>query len=240
MIDPALGDTFRRDGFAVVGDVLPVHERHRLRDMFDDLLARRTAVDRDHFRDLVAVDAEGTGLLQIIGAEKYVPGFLELPHAERCRVIAAELLGSPAEGLDVFVHLIAKLRETGPETPWHQDEAYMDPQWERRGVSVWIPLDGATVEEGCLHFIAGSHRHPVREHRHVRSTAPALMTDEVDAGAATPCPLRPGDASVHDFRTLHYAGPNLTTQVRRAYVLVFTTPALPAANPEPRPWLWND
>lgn len=240
MIGSTVSEGFRLDGFAVVADLLPQDERHRVRDMFDDLFTQREAVDRDHFRDLVAVDAEGTGLLQIIGAEKYVPEFLELPHAGRCRAIAAELLEPPAERLDVFVHLIAKLPESGPETPWHQDEAYMDPQWERRGLSLWIPLDGATVEEGCLQFIAGSHRLPVLEHRHVQSTALALMTDEVDPSAATACPLRPGDASVHDFRTLHYAGPNLTAQVRRAYVLVFTTPAMLATNPAPRPWLWND
>ena len=35
------------------------------------------------------------------------------------------------------------------------------------GLGVWVPLDVATVDSGCMHFKPGSHTGPVLEHRHV-------------------------------------------------------------------------
>lgn len=239
-------DRYRRDGYTVVPGVLDAGELAWLRTVFDGLFQRRGELASGEFYDVVARPDEpghdeprDTGLLQIIGAEKHAPELLAAPHFARCRAIAAALLETPAAELDVFVHLMLKLASTGPETPWHQDEAYMDPAWERAGLSLWMPLDTASVDSGCLHFVAGSHRGAVVEHRHVAhdDRVRALTTDLVDAAGGVACPLAAGDASAHDFRTLHYAGPNRTSEPRRAYVLVFTTRVTPAERPDARPWL---
>jgi hypothetical protein len=234
---------YRRDGYTVLPGLLTETDRARLGSVFDRLFAAREAIDDADFHDVMGRPAEAgddaSGLLQIVRAEKYAPELLEQPHFARCRAVAGVLLDAPPDSLDVFVHLMSKAARTGPETPWHQDEAYMDPAWERRGLSIWAPLEGASVESGCLHFVPGSHRSSVLAHGHAGGDdrVRALVTDRVDVRAALPCPLAAGDASVHDLRTLHYAGPNLTGAPRRAYVLVFMTPAVAAAEPEARPWL---
>ena len=45
----------------------------------------------------------------------------------------------------------------GSEKPWHQDCAYFNLQEGTTVVGVWIALDEATAENGCLHIIPGSH-----------------------------------------------------------------------------------
>lgn len=57
--------------------------------------------------------------------------------------------------------------EGKPGQAWHQDE-YFIPSRDRSLTAAWIALDDATVENGCLWVIAGSHARgiifPDREH----------------------------------------------------------------------------
>ena len=56
--------------------------------------------------------------------------------------------------------------EGKPGQAWHQDE-YFIPTRDRSLTAVWIALDDATVENGCLWVLPGSHRrgviYPARE-----------------------------------------------------------------------------
>ena len=56
--------------------------------------------------------------------------------------------------------------EGKPGQAWHQDEAHI-PTRDRSLAGIWIALDNATVENGCLWVIPGSHRpgvlYPVRD-----------------------------------------------------------------------------
>ncbi|WP_249423983.1 phytanoyl-CoA dioxygenase family protein [Nocardioides coralli] len=47
--------------------------------------------------------------------------------------------------------------EGKPGQPWHQDE-YFIPTRDRSLTAAWIALDDATVENGCLWVLPGSHR----------------------------------------------------------------------------------
>ena len=51
-------------------------------------------------------------------------------------------------------------------------------------------LDDATLENGCMWFIPGSHKSEVRSHRHIDHdpTVHGLVTDDVDPSAAVSCP----------------------------------------------------
>ena len=50
---------------------------------------------------------------------------------------------------------------------WHQDERYI-PTRDRSLIGAWIALDDATIDNGCLWVMPGSHRHgylwPTRDH----------------------------------------------------------------------------
>lgn len=50
--------------------------------------------------------------------------------------------------------------EGKPGQPWHQDEFFI-PTRDRSLTAVWIALDDATIENGCLWVLPGSHRRGV-------------------------------------------------------------------------------
>ena len=92
-----------------------------------------------------------------------------------------------------------------------------------------------------MQFIPGSHRLNVLPHRSiggdVRVHGLEVDPEVTDLGELVACPLPAGGATIHHCRTLHFAGPNRTNQARRAYILAFTAPAKPLA--EPRDFYWQ-
>ena len=134
--------------------------------------------------------------------------------------------------------MILKPARYGVETPWHQDEAYWNPEVIPHSLSVWLPLDPSAVDSGCMQFIPSSHKTDVRWHRHINNDplVHGLVTDDVAPSQAVACPIPAGGATFHHCRTLHYSGPNLTDAPRRAYILVFGAPPKKRDKPAFRPW----
>jgi phytanoyl-CoA hydroxylase len=107
-----------------------------------------------------------------------------------------------------------------PGQAWHQDEAHI-PTRDRSLTAVWIALDDATVDNGCLWVLPGSHRagilHPVRDHRDPRfdhtKEAHGFSHD-----VAVPVELAAGSALVFDGHLLHRSLPNTSRGMRRALV----------------------
>ncbi|NUQ65036.1 MAG: phytanoyl-CoA dioxygenase family protein [Pirellulales bacterium] len=118
------------------------------------------------------------------------------------------------------------------------DEAYWDPAFDYCSISIWVPLQDATLDNGCMQFIPRSHRQKVVPHHSIGRDprVHGLETDAVDVSAAVACPVPAGGATVHHCRTLHYAGPNRTGQPRRAYIMIFGTPRQPRTEPRSFPW----
>jgi ectoine hydroxylase-related dioxygenase (phytanoyl-CoA dioxygenase family) len=128
------------------------------------------------------------------------------------------------------------------ETPWHQDEAYWEPDRSYQAVGAWMPLDDADIDNGCLWFLPGSHLGDVRRHRHVGNHPDInlleLAEHEVlDVSTAVPVPLRAGGASFHHPRMFHYARPNTTGRLRRAFANEFQTVPQRLDPPADRPWV---
>ncbi|TDC67350.1 phytanoyl-CoA dioxygenase family protein [Micromonospora sp. KC207] len=234
-------EAYRRDGFVTLPQLADDAEVAWLRAAYDRLFADHASPGTGDYRDIAGRgdDAAPARLPQIVRPEKYLPELVGTAHFARCRAIASAFLDIPEDELDFYGHAILKPPRYGAPTPWHQDEAYMDPRWSRRGLSIWTPLDEATVSSGCLQYLPGLHRGGVLPHHHINhdDRIEGLMTDEVDDTDSVACPLRPGEAVMHDFRAPHYAGPNETDQPRRAYVLVFMSQPVEVTDPEPRPWL---
>jgi len=125
-------------------------------------------------------------------------------------------------------------------TPWHQDEAHRnDPGTEYEQLSIWMPLQEATRENGCMRYIAGSHEGPVLEHRSPNNDPRITALECIGLFApdsATLCPLPPGGAALHHCRTLHSAGPN-QSDTRAA--LTFSLSRAGASRSELTGYPWN-
>jgi phytanoyl-CoA hydroxylase len=102
----------------------------------------------------------------------------------------------------------------GSEKPWHQDTAYFD--WTPLGgvIGVWIALDEATVENGCMQVIPGSHLDGPVPHFHVRDCQ--VADDRVRVDRAHVVPLDPGGVLFFSGLIHHGTPPNLSGDRRRA------------------------
>lgn len=231
---------FREQGFLAVERITSSEEVVRMRDVYDKLFAARTGREAgDHF-DLAGPDEEGVppALQQMLNPSRYAPELASLRCAENALAAARQLLGPACEAQGD--HAILKPAAMGAPTPWHQDEAYWNPELEYNALSVWMPLQDATRENGCMHFVPGSHRREVLPHHPINHDprVHGLEVDApVDAAEAVACPLPAGGATFHLARTLHYAGENRTAEPRRAYIMMFGTPPQPFPGERRFPWL---
>jgi phytanoyl-CoA hydroxylase len=111
---------------------------------------------------------------------------------------------------------VYKKPDTAAVFPWHQDNGYafVRPQ---QYLTCWIALTDATVENGCPWVVPGLHRGGTLAHRY--SDAGFVCLSESDDAVAVP--TRRGSIAVFSSLTPHSTGPNLTDQVRKAYIVQF-------------------
>ncbi len=230
---------FREQGFLRLEQFMAADEIAWVRAIYDRLFAERAGWSRGDQFDLAGTDSPDAPprLPQLMNPIVYAPELEKAAFRQAARELACQLLGEDTEPGDE--HAILKPAEEGAETPWHQDQAYWDPAYEYEAVSVWTPLQEATLENGCLWFLPGSHRNGIVPHRSIGHDVRVhgLETDEVDRKLAVSCPLPAGGCTIHHCRTLHSAGPNCSRQPRRAYILTFRRPPVRLAVPREFPWL---
>lgn len=229
---------YHREGYLVLPRLTTDDEIERLRHIYDRLFARRAGREEGNQFDLGGADEEGATatLPQILNPAKYAPELAETQLRVNALAVARQLLGAEADYRGE--HAILKPAGYGAPTPWHQDEAYWDPGKEYESMSIWVPLQEATAENGCMEFVPGSHRGEVLPHHSIGHDprVHGLEVDAADTSRAVACPLPPGGATIHHNRTLHYAGPNRSDAPRRAYILGFGLPSRDRVAPRDFPW----
>lgn len=109
---------------------------------------------------------------------------------------------------------LLKPPQVGSEKPWHQDTAYFD--WLPLGgiVGCWIALDRATVENGCMQVIPGTHLEGPVAHFHHRDCQ--IADERVQVGRAIAVPLAPGGVLFFSGLIHHGTPPNYSRDRRRA------------------------
>ncbi|MFF0410219.1 phytanoyl-CoA dioxygenase family protein [Kitasatospora sp. NPDC004745] len=136
----------------------------------------------------------------------------------RAAVHAPHLLAAVqgAIGPDIAVEntfLVMKWPGRVFQIPWHQDgidaRVELDPD---RSVSAWLAISDATLENGCLHALFGSHHLGYlpfsSEADHGAERGRADQATGFTTDASTALPLRAGTALLMDSRLLHRSGTN--------------------------------
>lgn len=126
--------------------------------------------------------------------------------------LVERLLEGPAEVYQDMALLKPAYR--GREKPWHQDHAYFRVPTDTRVVGVWIALDEATVENGCMHVMPGWHRKGPVVHFARRDWQ--LCDDDVEGTSCTAVPLQPGGCLVFDSYLPHGTPTNRSPRGRRS------------------------
>jgi hypothetical protein len=227
---------FEEDGFLRIDQITTVEEVERLRELYDlvmgDATAWRLRYDGGEQKD-------GSIINQVFLPELQQPGFADTTYLRNAKRMAARLLGVSIDDVQLGGQmLIYKPKTGGRQAPWHQDEAFWDDRSSVRchSLSVWMPLDDAVVESGCMQFIPGSHRSDVLAHR-CDPGEPLEVDVPFDRERAVPCPLPAGGATFHHCRTLHHTAPNTSGRERRAITTIFHGPAVARDVPLAKPWV---
>lgn len=205
-------------GFLAIRDVLTDA-------VVEDGLAGLAALVTEGRQDVdIQLEAFAEGRVQDLRGDQLldvVRKFMRFVHAEeRLRAIAGhphvlgpvrKILGS--EEVVLFQDMaLLKPPGGGREKPWHQDKAFFTLSLESPIVGVWIALDEATPENGCMHVIPGSHcEGPIP---HVRRRDWQICDSGVATARDVVVPLPPGSALFFDG-LLHHGTPENRTQTRR-------------------------
>lgn len=221
-------ERFRRDGYVTLKGVLSAAELAEMEAVIDRFLRRDIPVPGRDFCDMSGDyerDPEAYAIFNVMLPRRYFPEWQGNLFERRAASIAAALAG---DGLAIDYDQILAKRPRRPDAvfPWHQDLAYWPVTPDTRTATLWLALDDATPDNGCMRFVPGSNREPkLRPHAPLagdRGKSHTLVA-EVDESrdAVRHAPLRRGDVSVHDERVIHGSGGNTTDGWRRAYVLAF-------------------
>ena len=135
-----------------------------------------------------------------------------------------------------FNSCFLKPAKTGSSTPWHQDNGLWR-DGDQESMNIWMAVDPATKENGCLQFIPGSHKSGVI-HEHVMyedSVHIELPREEVSKAkeqfGLEHIELQPGDAVIWHSNLYHYSPPNTSDKGRIAIAGVFSAAEEARQNP---------
>lgn len=107
-------------------------------------------------------------------------------------------------------------------TSWHLDT----PFWsfsERSALSIWVALDDATTENGCLYFIPGSFHDTGFQNPGIGKNMDAVFDTypQFRQAKSVAAPMKAGSCSFHNGLTIHGAGANMTNGFRRAMTCAY-------------------
>jgi len=117
---------------------------------------------------------------------------------------------------------IFKPPRIGGEVYCHQDSTFLYTEPESC-IGFWFALEDATTENGCMHFIPGAHKGPLKE-LHYRNSDGNMTFKTLDEtpwpeNATVAAEVKAGSLVIFDGRAPHLSGPNLSDKSRHAYTL---------------------
>jgi hypothetical protein len=111
---------------------------------------------------------------------------------------------------------------------WHQDYSYWTRSVPAGHVTCWMGLDDSTLENGCLHYVPGSHRWGLLPRISLTKDMDAvrefLTPEQAQHFQPEPMVLRAGECTLHHSHTDHGSYGNRSDRPRRAVVLNFMKP----------------
>jgi hypothetical protein len=238
---------FHATGVVRLGRVISDRELTDLRQRIDDIMLGRQAFsgmmqldsDTGQYGDIPAQTAGHKGATlnyrKIEGLEAD-PLFFACMTSPLFRSIATRILGP-----EVSIYrsmFMNKPAGKGTVLPWHQDGGT---NWNLTGdplVTIWLALDPATKDNGCVQVIPGSHRLGLlSEYGHT-------ITAEQEAQYCPPerqelLELQPGEAVLLHNWVLHASGTNPSGMSRRAFSLCLMDAAIRSRGQQQYPKLFG-
>lgn len=211
---------YRENGYLVIENFLDDDELAHWRGVTDDAVAQRLR-ERSGFTNQGDPDSYYAQVFtQCIKLADTHEGMRALMFDERLGRLAATLAG--VDGVRIWHDQALIKPPFGNPTGWHLDNPY----WSfssRDAISLWMALDDATLSNGCMYYIPGSHKTATYDNAGIGERLGDLFKKYPQWLAIDPvaCPCPAGSAVFHNGLTAHGAGANMTNRPRRAMTCAY-------------------
>ncbi|KAK6188455.1 hypothetical protein SNE40_004624 [Patella caerulea] len=221
-------EDFDRNGYATSLDVLQEREILELKDNFDNL---ENSIGKENAQ------------YSLHNIHTKYPWVLKLSSHPRVLAPLQAILGNNLILLDsrfICKYPSQEFQEDGSDekfVAWHQDVRY----WGIEGdvISVWLAVDDADVDNGCMVVVPSTHKDGILEHKAASQKGNMLTSNQeipsnlFDATKSVPCPLKAGQMSLHHGHLVHGSEPNRSSRRRCGFVIRYvSTKAHPIDDPE--------
>ena len=221
-------EQYQTDGYLVVEDALSTDmveaTKARLREYthgdrepegFESQIEPR--VERGELD--VEDDGDAVRKFEGLGMVESDDVFGDIATHETITAVAEQLLGEHLKLLRSAA--MFKPPSVGSEKGLHQDAAYY-PIRPRDHLTVWIALDDATPDNGCMTVIPGAHTDGLLNHEADEYETDIVINDtDYSEDAIVELPMEAGDALFTHCLMPHYTAPNTTENWRRALIMSY-------------------
>jgi ectoine hydroxylase-related dioxygenase (phytanoyl-CoA dioxygenase family) len=217
--------SYHRDGYVAVPRVLDAAQVKALREVTESFVERARAVAKsDAVFDLdPRHTAAAPGLRRIKNPADNDPLYRWVAFDSPIPDIVTQLLGPSIR----FHHSKLNMKGSliGAAVEVHQDAAFY-PHSNDDVLAVGLLLDDATVANGAMAVLPGSHRGPIYTHYDTQGRFVGCMRDEdvarLDRSNAVLLELPAGSIHIHHYRLIHWSAPNTSTAERRLLINSYT------------------
>jgi phytanoyl-CoA hydroxylase len=211
---------YRENGFVALEGFLSPSELSHWRTVTDEAVAERLAERSGPTNQHDPDSYYARVFTQCLKLADTHAGMHALMHNPRLGETAATLAG--VDGLRIWHDQALFKPPFGNPTAWHLDNPY----WSfdsRDSLSIWVALDDATLSNGCLYYLPGTHKSADFETPGIGQNLADLFQRypewrEIEP-VAVPCPA--GTAVFHNGLCAHGAGANMTNKPRRAMTCAY-------------------
>jgi len=216
-------EDFERDGYIAISELYNKDEIADINinvDRFVRDVVPTMPTSRVYYED----KTNASTLKQIQMMFEYDSYFSNLMNHGTVRTIAESLLQEAV--VPINMQLFNKPQGTGGPTPPHQDGYYFHLS-PCRAVTGWLALEAVDQENGCIHYVRGSHK-SADFRPHGKSNVLGFSQGITDFGNDSDIqnsvgfPGPAGTFLMHDARTIHFADPNQSVdRSRRALGFIY-------------------
>jgi len=228
VLDQVQIDQFRHEGFLVVEDFLTQEELDFWRSAVSEAIDQRKGRKMPG-KELITGEDDGINkeseyfgkvFDQMINLWQTNEKVRQIMLDEQLGKMVSQLAGW--EGTRIWHDQALIKRPWANPTSWHLDT----PFWsfsDRRALSIWVALDDATLENGCLYFIPRSDLYTGFETANIGKNMDSIFTvyPALSKMSSVAAPMKAGSCSFHNGLTIHGAGANMTNGFRRAMTCAY-------------------
>ena len=219
-ITKAMKQSYDENGFIVIEDFLNAKELAHWRAATEEAVEQRLAKRNGFTNQDDPEQYYAQVFVQCVRLADTHDGMRELMFDERLGKVAGELAG--VDGIRIWHDQALFKPPYGNPTGWHLDNPY----WSfssRQAISIWVALDDATISNGCLWYLPGTHKLARWDNAGIGENIGSLFKiyPEWRKINAVPAPARAGTVVLHNGLIAHGAGANMTAGRRRAMTCAY-------------------